>query len=273
MGTKNNQSSQNDIFSDIIEIFGIIFYETIKVLALLLTLFVNWAIKKIFKRDNHEPIELKDLKSKKCTKKPDAFGWQVKASKDFKEEDYDSTRHTMIVGPTGYGKTNLMTLLQDKVIRQKHPVVFFDPKASMETIEMFTNICENAARKVYYFNDFLDNKYPFNPLLDGNVDQIADRIVNACEWSDSYYKSVSISALKESIFYLKSRGEIVTLKKIVDLFSKREDKDKIQGLYTQLESACNSEFSPLINDESSNQMSFSRLRKENLWFLLRRKTG
>lgn len=237
--------------------------EVVKLLALLIFELGKWGGKKLFKIKNKSPIEITDLRKKKSSKEIGTLGYLVKSSRPLRDEDFDHRLHSMIIGPSGYGKTNLMTIMQERAVRLGHSVVFFDPKASAETRNMFTEICSRHGRKVYYFNEFTANATPFNPLLDGNVDQICDRIVNACNWSDEFYKTTSVNALKEALTYLKSQGEVITVEKIVHELDKRKDIRDISGLLLQLKNASMSEFGWLVNSDSPDTLSFKKVREEN----------
>jgi type IV secretory pathway TraG/TraD family ATPase VirD4 len=261
--SSNNQKPDNSIVGDIVDVFSLMIIEIVKVLSFLFVALAKWGGKKIFKLENRSPVEERDLRKKKTTKENGTLGWLVKASRPFKEEDFNSGLHTMVIGPTGYGKTNLMTLLQERTVKLDHSVVFFDPKASTETKNMFTEVCALSGKKVYYFNEFVDNPCTFNPLLDGNIDQICDRIINACNWSDNYYKATSINILKEVLYYLKTQNEVITLKKIETELEKRKDKKNFLGLLVQIGSANMSEFGPLINSDDPNALSFRKIREEN----------
>lgn len=262
MGKNQNEYHKN-VLDHLLEVIHDLTMLLVEALYLLAKKGGKLALKKMFKMRFKDPIVMKDLKSKKKSKKEGSYGWLVKSSRPLEFNDVDSKRHTMIIGPTGYGKTNLMTLMHERVAKANNTVVFFDPKASYESMNMFKEACTLAGRKVYFFNEFAPNKTSFNPLLDGNVDQICDRVISACSWSDPFYKAVSVKALKEAVTYLKSQGEVITVKKITELIRKNKGSDKVLGVVSQLESINMSEFSDLLNDDSTETLSFSRLRKEN----------
>lgn len=263
MGGTNQKQHSRSVFDDLIEGMGALIFEILNLAVLALFKGLQWGCKKAFKLQDNSPIELKDLSKKRSSKEKETLGYLVKSSRKMKDEDFDERLHTMIIGPSGYGKTNLMTLLQERAIKLGHSVVFFDPKASAETRNMFTEVCARHDRKVYYFNEFTPNPCSFNPLLDGNVDQICDRIVNACQWSDEFYKATSIAALKETLHYLKTQGEVITLEKIYAELIRKKDIKNIQGLLVQLTSASGSEFGPLVNCDSDEALSFRKIRQEN----------
>lgn len=237
MNQRQNQKQnpgQLGIVEDILAIAHDLIHMVVKLVLFLLEKGVKYMLKRLFAKRNYEAIEEKDLRSNRTSKVPDSIGHKIKESRPLHFKDFNSRLHTMIVGPTGYGKTNLMTLMQEAVAKKGHSIVFFDPKASTETRNMFAEICEKSGRKVYFFNEFTPSSSNFNPLLDGNVDQICDRIIGACEWSDNFYKSASISALKEALTFLKSQNEVVTFKKLEDVLRKRPDQKNIMGLLVQL---------------------------------------
>lgn len=266
MNQRQNQKqspAQLGIVEDMLTIVQELIHMVVKLVIFLLEKGVQYMMKRLFGKHNQEAITDKDLRKNKSTKMADTIGLKVKESRPLYFKDFNSRLHTMIVGPTGYGKTNLMTLMQEAVAKKGHSIVFFDPKASTETRNMFNEICKKAGRKVYFFNEFTPSSSKFNPLLDGSVDQVCDRIVGACEWSDNFYKAAAINALKEALTFLKSQNEVVTFKKLEELLRKRPDQKNIMGLLVQLCSANSSEFGTLVNTNELNALSFRKIREEN----------
>lgn len=150
MGKNNNQSNHKTMADDIVEGLSLTIMEVIKLLGILGFQLVKWGGKKLFKFENKSPLEIRDLKKKKSTKETGTLGYLVKSGRTMRDEDFDHRLHSMIIGPSGYGKTNLMTIMQERAVRLGHSLVFFDPKASVETRNMFTEICARHGRKFIF---------------------------------------------------------------------------------------------------------------------------
>ena len=77
----------------------------------------------IFEKNNIKKIDTKD-------KKPMLL------------KEIDFRRHSFIVGASGFGKTNLISILQENSLRHDKPIIFFDPKGDTEALNTFKGICE-----------------------------------------------------------------------------------------------------------------------------------
>lgn len=102
--------------------------------------------------------------------------------------------HTQVVGTTNAGKTESVILpwaIQD--IQQKRGLILIDGKADRSLLVKIYAYTVKAGRK----NDFklfslsnINESSQFNPLIGGTTEQIAERVFNAFEFDNPYYRSV-----------------------------------------------------------------------------------
>ena len=81
-----------------------------------------------------EKIEQRRLGVKKTTDAPDTLGIDTKLRRPLYLSEIDFKRHSFIVGATGFGKTNLISILQENSLKNKRPIIFFDPKGDMKAL-------------------------------------------------------------------------------------------------------------------------------------------
>lgn len=186
------QPPQLDIFSPIYEIF----HELCLLLAEIGKELIKWVLKKTFSKNLIlDKIDRKALNVKKTTDLEDSLGIDTKNRKDFLLDEIDFRRHSFIVGASGFGKTNLMSILQEHTLRKNKPIIFFDPKGDMEALNTFKEICERYKKPCYIFSEHYHDSISLNPVLEGTVNQVTDRIMRAFEWSEPYYRDASRRSL------------------------------------------------------------------------------
>lgn len=124
-------------------------------------------------------------------------------------------------------------------------------------------MCASQGKKLYLFTDIADDSTPFNPLIDGTLDDISDRIINALDWSEPFYKNESIQALDEVLEVLDKSHTPITFKNVVHELNKHTNKKNIKGLINQLGKVSKSPYGNLLNSESNSTLTFNKLRIEN----------
>lgn len=119
-------------------------------------------------------------------------------------------RHAMIIGNTGVGKTVLGEWLMFQQILRGGGIIWVDGKLASQNLEKLWAMCAWAGREddllvVNPGNPDVSNTY--NPLLDGDADEIAARCVSLIPTSENnagadYYRqnsTIAITTLVESI--------------------------------------------------------------------------
>lgn len=254
--SNHNQGLSNDIATLLFDTI----YELVMVIFKIAKKGLKFVIKKILKTDEEqEKIDRKQLKVKKKTDCGAYLGIDTKTKKPIWNIDLDFRRHSFIVGASGFGKTNLITLLQEHTLKANKPIVFIDPKGDLGALTSFKSLCETWGRKCYIFSEHYENSISLNPLRDGSINQICDRIMGAYEWTEPFYEDCARRALNQVLKKIKSDKKVITLKRIYDELKEIEDKNNI-GIVTKLESILESDFGPILSDDDA--VSFSEIREE-----------
>lgn len=251
------QPPQLDIFSPIYEIF----HELCLLLAEIGKELIKWVLKKTFSKNLIlDKIDRKALNVKKTTDLEDSLGIDTKNRKDFLLDEIDFRRHSFIVGASGFGKTNLMSILQEHTLRKNKPIIFFDPKGDMEALNTFKEICERYKRPCYIFSEHYHDSISLNPVLEGTVNQVTDRIMRAFEWSEPYYRDASRRSLTKSLKTLEASDQAFTLQAIFEELEKMESKENI-GLIAKIEAILESDFGKILNSDNEG-LTLSKVREE-----------
>jgi len=257
MKTKKDQP-QLDLFTPVYEIF----HELCILLFDLGKELFKWLWMKVLKKGPPlEQINRKALSVKTTTEIQDALGIDTKNRKEFLLKDVDFRRHSFIVGASGFGKTNLISILQEHSLRLNKPIIFFDPKGDMEALTTFQKICEQYRKPCYIFSEHYYKSISLNPLMEGTVNQVVDRIMRSFDWSEPYYRDASRRSLTKALQKLEKDGEGFTLKKVFDELVRLESKENI-GLIAKIEAILVSDFGKILNSDGSNALTLSKVREE-----------
>lgn len=252
------QSAQVDLFTPIYEIF----HELCVLLFDLGKEVFKWTWMKILKKGPPlEQIKRKALSVRATTDIQDALGIDTKNRKEFLLKEVDFRRHSFIVGASGFGKTNLISILQEHSLRGNKPIIFFDPKGDMEALTTFQKICEMYKKSCYIFSEHYKNSISLNPLMEGTVNQVVDRIMRSFDWSEPYYRDASRRSLTKALQKLEKDNEAFTLQKVFDELVRLESKENI-GLIAKLEAILVSDFGRILNAEGPGALTLSRIRDE-----------
>jgi conjugal transfer pilus assembly protein TraD len=252
----NNKSNDLDLFTPIVEIF----HELCMMVVGLITELAKYLWRRITKSPAEvKKIERKALSSKKSTIKPEALGVDTRSKKDILLKDIDFTKHSFIVGASGYGKTNLISMLQENNLKQDKPIIFIDPKGDMGALKTFKRLCEKNNRPCYVFSEHYEDSISLNPVLEGSVSLVKKRIMDSFEWSEPYYKNQCKITLSKALNKIKEDGHKFTLKRIYDYVCELQTKDNL-GLVVQLQEILESDFGKILSSEDG--LTFSQIRKE-----------
>lgn len=258
MKNKNNDIAQLDLFTPIVEVVHKLGVEILKLLWELTKLIVR----KITKAEPElKKIKRKELSNKKTTKKTDALGIDTKTKKEIMLNAINFSAHSFIVGASGFGKTNLISVLQEHSLQNNVPVIFFDPKGDLEALTTFKNLCESYNKTCYVFSEFHEDAITLNPVLEGSYNQVADRIMGAFEWSEQYYKDVCYRFLMKALKDLSCQGLEFSLKNIHEVLIEKYECKEITGLLVKIESILESDFGPFLNG-TRDDLTFSKIKEE-----------
>ena len=252
-----NKNSSIDLFSPISELF----YE----LCVLLVKLVGITIRSIFNLLSPSKEDLKidrsTLQESKQTKNENCVGVDTKAKKEVLLSNIDFSKHSIIIGASGFGKTNLIQILQEDYLKQGKPIIFFDPKGDREALNSFIYLCSKYDQRCHVFSEAFEESIKLNPVLEGSVNQIVDRIMSAFDWTEPYYEDQSSRALTKVLTKLKITNECITLKLILDsLILEDSGKDTV-GIISKIENITSSDFGSLL-EGTERDYTLSKIRNE-----------
>lgn len=270
---KNDESVLGDVLLPLMELTTLLIMQLMK----LVSNGIFWMINRyIFKREaTMEPkkIERKDLNSSKVTIKDDEIGHSITNRKGVKNLELNKRLHTAIVGASGSGKTALLDVLMLADMMLGTPVVIIDPKGDNGALENFIALCRLSGREFCIFSEHYSGHgaISLNPVKDGSVTNIADRIHHSFTWSEEHYELLCYDALKEAISLLKMSKEELSLtsihRKLLQIsevqgeIKARHDRKNIQGIITRIKNLIDSDFGPKLS--GAEALSFSQLRGSN----------
>lgn len=215
--------------------------------------------------------------------------------------DQQMNHHVHVVGPSGYGKTVLLTHVIKHQIQTGKGLLFMDLKADMETILHFSRIAADAGRandlQIFSISN-PELSWKYNPFQGDTANQLRDKIMAALDWSEPYYKHQSASFLLKLLIGLKrlssqdeikctplqvrecsTRGDEIAkcirklakeeihearcLEEAYQFISTPEGQKSLSGLRTQLESLVLSDFGNLISGEGENQIDLFKSARDS----------
>lgn len=127
-------------------------------------------------------------------------------------DDEHLMRHVFILGQSGVGKTVAASLLMYQQIQRGGGLLFVDGKIDAKNIEQIYHYCCYTGRQ----HDFLvinpddpDNSNTYNPILYGDPDEVADRILQLIPSTESnpgadFYKQEAKQALNTVVAALQT---------------------------------------------------------------------
>lgn len=247
---------------DLITPFADALDELIKALIQAVTLILVNLGRFIFSSKNADKkITRKQQGSKKTTVTLGSLGVDTANNKTIMLNEVDFRRHTFITGASGYGKTNLINILIENALANNKAAIFFDPKGDVHTIETFKESCNKFNKKAYIFSEYYPNSCQLNPVLEGSINQITDRIMRAFDWSEPYYRDASRRSLTQALKKLDFERVPFTLATIFDELVKMESKENV-GLISKIEAILVSDFGKILLASGENALTLSKVREE-----------
>ncbi len=154
---------------------------------------------------------------------------------DKNEEVHIKTRqramHTQVIGTTNAGKTESVILpwaIQD--IEQGRGLILIDGKSDRSLLEKLWAYAVKFNRQ----KDFrlfslssLEESHQFNPLLGGSPEEIAERVFNAFDFENEYYRSVQFEIFSQVLRIFSESKELPTFLKIFEAIS---EPNKLKAL-------------------------------------------
>ncbi len=225
-------------------------------------------LKYAWARYNKLPHELRridpqEARIKKVTDNSLMLGYSCTRKKPLSFDEINFSAHTYIVGAAGSGKTNLISILQENHMKKNVPVLFQDPKSDMESLLTFEHLCKKYNRPYYIFHENYENSVVLNPLKDGTVNLIVDRIMNSFKFEKEFYKITSEQAIRETVTKLKATKPEVSFDLIYEYMMVNHNNENTIGMIGHLERIVKSDFAHLLKARDGVQTkSIREIRKE-----------
>lgn len=105
--------------------------------------------------------------------------------------DENANTHTLVVGTTGAGKTNTLSLLVEGALEKKWPIIFVDGKGDESLGRKMAEFSTAQEQPFSYFSMSKDSNVYYNPLVAGDYTSKKDRIVTLFDDQNEYYKSIA----------------------------------------------------------------------------------
>lgn len=134
------------------------------------------------------------------------------------------TMHTQVIGTTNAGKTESIILpwaIQD--IHSGKGLLLIDGKADNSLIDKLWAYTKLAGRD----NDFRlfslsrqDQSFQFNPLLGGTAEEITERVFNAFDFENPYYRSLQYEVMSQVMRIFEASKTIPTFQRLHQAISR-----------------------------------------------------
>lgn len=179
------------------------------------------------------------------------------------EEVFIKTRqrgmHTQVIGTTNAGKTESVILpwaIQD--IQQGRGLILIDGKADRSLLDKLFAYTIKANRQ----NDFrlfsisnVNESFQFNPLIGGTTEEIAERVFNAFEFDNPYYRSVQFEIFGQVLRIFEQGKMIPTFPRLHEAISQPNRLSAFKKLLDPAQKSWLTEFLKLDSRERDKRTS------------------
>jgi conjugal transfer pilus assembly protein TraD len=257
---KKNSPEGVDFVTPIVEIIT----DLINALLQLLGLGIQYGINHYKSRKALvRTIEQKELKSTKSTLSVEDLGFSISRGRPISFSGIDFSKHSSIFGAAGFGKTNLISILQENSLQNNRPIIFFDPKGDLEALLSFKSLCEKYQKKCLIFSEHYKDSINLNPVKNGSVNQIVDRIMTSFEWTEPFYKDICQDVLMKSVTDLRTHDKIISIGNIIEIYETKYLTEKTLGLLLKLKNIHTSDFGKILTD-NGEALTFEDIREKNV---------
>lgn len=132
--------------------------------------------------------------------------------------------HTQVIGTTNAGKTESVILpwaIQD--IHSGKGLLLIDGKADNSLIDKLWSYTVAAGRKEDFRLFSLsrrDQSFQFNPLLGGTAEEITERVFNAFEFENPYYRSLQYEVMSQIMRIFEASNTVPTFQRLYQAISR-----------------------------------------------------
>lgn len=126
--------------------------------------------------------------------------------------------HTQVIGTTNAGKTESVILpwaIQD--IEHGSGLILIDGKADRSLLDkLWAYTVKHGRQKDFRFFSLshIEESHQFNPLIGGSPEEVAERVFNAFDFENEYYRSVQFEIFSQVLRIMAEANEIPTFLKL-----------------------------------------------------------
>lgn len=139
--------------------------------------------------------------------------------------------HTQVIGTTNAGKTESVILpwaIQD--IHSGKGLLLIDGKADNSLIDKLWAYTKLAGREDHFKLFSLsrrDQSFQFNPLLGGTAEEITERVFNAFEFENPYYRSLQYEVMNQVMRIFEASGTVPTFQRLHQAISRPKTMEEM----------------------------------------------
>jgi len=266
---KKDSPRSNSVIDPITELLSILIEDFIVIVSKGFSKLIEFIVDSIGNRNKKKVILENFINSKKETLSLTSLGHSVSHNRDLHFEEIPFQRHNLILGGSGFGKSNLISLFMEHKIQVNSPLVYFDPKGSKSEINQFKNLHHFYKKECLIFSELYPSAISYNPLNGLNNTQRTQIIMRSLEWSEGearYYKDQSQRALMQTMKDLTDEKSVISIPNILRHLAEHRDNKETSGLLAQLEIIMSSPFGALLEDNGKAiDMRVIRESKKSLY--------
>lgn len=166
-----------------------------------------------------------------CNEKDSVFCGSTDKNEDVWIKPRQRAMHTQVIGTTNAGKTESVILpwaIQD--IHSGKGLLLIDGKADNSLIDKLWAYTKLAKRE----NDFKlfslsrqKESFQFNPLLGGTAEEITERVFNAFEFENPYYRSLQYEVMSQVMRIFEASNTTPTFQRLHQAMSRPKVMEKM----------------------------------------------
>lgn len=147
--------------------------------------------------------------------------------------------HTQVIGTTNAGKTESVILpwaIQD--IHSKKGLLLIDGKADNSLIDKlwaYTKLADRADDFKLFSLSRRNQSFQFNPLIGGTSEEITERVFNAFEFENPYYRSLQYEVMSQVMRIFEASGKVPTFQRLHQAISRPSVMEGMVKLVTDSE--------------------------------------
>jgi hypothetical protein len=191
------------------------------------------------------------IDTKKETLNPKAIGYSVSHKRDVLFTEIPYHRHNLILGGSGFGKSNLITLMMEYKIMCSSPIVHLEPKGTRAEINQFRNLHKYHGKECLIFSELYPDEISYNPFNGLDNTMRTQIIMRSLEWSEGdarFYRDQAQRALLQTMRELEEEKIVISLPNIYRHLLEHRDTKETSGLIAQLEIIMSSPFGKMLED-------------------------